>query len=565
MWCRPHAVWLLLASLSGLVPGMLFAQLAVTPAENSSASRGSYFGILGQVAQPGVYELPADRQTLNDLIEVAGGLTANASNNLRVVRGGRNVGQTFFQQRVRFELRPGDVIVSDKRRAGFANGNGTVTRMTVRDAKDSTVFVATPDQSRRAGGSVADSANEGANQAEIVQIGAVGLLARPVVIAIPADKSTLQNVLTTLHQPREGATQIGLIREGGQQRIVLLTETDRTVLATGSVLVFDAKSAQPETLPKLPLPVPWSDRASESSAPESLTPEADLAKPAVMDESAQPTLQLPREAVASSAPTPVVDVTDQFRVEEESKSAPATDHKSQAHSIPAASSPDAVESPRTFANQSLSNGWSTSTLILLAIGSGLTGLLLAGLVRRRPTMALTTTTASPTQTVTVPTSTPRELAAPPATPAPRPASAILLDDLIGNRLTVATEPVTLPKGARIYGQPVERSDDVELRLDAAQPITQPHIRPVINASEQDVDRTSSDDVQDIPRRTSATARLPTASRIDPKSPTREPKLLDRVLENLDRGRSGPVAKPSSSRSGLASRSAAKSQLRGGGR
>jgi hypothetical protein len=603
---------MLLASLMGLLPGSLFAQSDVTTVASEAASRGQFFGILGQVAKPGVYELPADRRTLNDLIEAAGGLTANASNTLRIVRRGRSGGQTFFQPRIRFELLPGDVFVSDRRRTGIAVGGGVDSNTASRDARDSTVFVTTPDRNGQGGTTASGRASE-AGTPDVVQLAVVGLIDRPVVIAIPTEQATLQNVLTTLHQPRQGARQIALLRDGSTSHTVPLTEAAKTVLTTGTVLVFDQKSAQTETLPKLPAPVRWQDRTLESTPPQSLTAAAESAKPATTEESptplpetrsAEPAPQargavnrlIPPSRSLVSAPGPtagVVDDTDKFEVADEPESAVAIDRSSSGKSITETSAADASSTGPVVAAKSGLSGELLAAIILVGTLACIGGLMLVEFLRGRSrsraaavsVMADKINTPSDSSWRMLPASAPTLTASAtnpgfhqPVAVTTRPvetvASANLLDDLVGNRLPVVTEQLALPNGMRIYGKPVERTDELQFRLDAAHPVPAPHISrsvaslPASSISEHTVG------VEDIPRRTKSgpvfakplnkagerggvsppVSHKMTEGLTPPRSPESlgegrsrdtESKLLDRVLSHLERGGMATQTKPRS--------------------
>src|ERR1700733_10429699 len=86
---------------------------AATPNGLQSASRG-YFGILGEVTCPGVYELPGDC-TFGQLLRRAGGVTRDATGNTRVFRGGRVAQQLFVASSDAVALSPGDLIVIERR------------------------------------------------------------------------------------------------------------------------------------------------------------------------------------------------------------------------------------------------------------------------------------------------------------------------------------------------------------------------------------------------------------------------------------------------------------------
>src|SRR5271154_5316884 len=88
-------VWALMAGLC--VPSALASASERVPVGTPSSPRPAahaYFGILGEVVCPGVYELPPGA-TFGQLVSRAGGITPDANGNSRVFRGGRVAQQLF--------------------------------------------------------------------------------------------------------------------------------------------------------------------------------------------------------------------------------------------------------------------------------------------------------------------------------------------------------------------------------------------------------------------------------------------------------------------------------------
>jgi hypothetical protein len=536
MRCRFLANWILAASLIGLAPGMLLAQFEVLPVANESAPRGQFFGVLGQVARPGVYELPGGRQTLNDLIEAAGGLTTAASSNLRIVRSG---GQTFFQPRVRVELHSGDLIVCERRRAGMVMAGSGSTAASGRDARDSTGYV-TGRPSNGAGTASEPARSSEPETADAVQLGVIGLLDRLVVIAIPSEQATLQNVLATLRQSREGARQISLLRDGSQHRAVPLTEATQTVLTTGTVIVFDAKSAQVDFLPKLPQPVRWT--ANEVPAAQALITTSDVAKPATVEG------MFPRTAPQSNELTvppdqtaTVMDVTEQFQTADEPVAHAAADESSSP--APLVTTREAVTTPTVDDAKAGGTSWVLPTLIVLGSVLAVAGLIGFEFLRRPALKSQSARAAAGAVAAAQPDRKALESRGETIPSVPEPAIPTLLDELITNCLPIVIEPVVLPSGVRIHGRPIERSDEFQLRFDAAHSIPQPHVcqAATVGVLKTAVEPTAA--VQNIPRRAAAT---PPGQRIDTRHPRSmdEPKLLDRVLAELDRSKRASAARSS---------------------
>jgi hypothetical protein len=179
--------------------------------------------------------------------------------------------------------------------------------------------------------------------------------------------------------------------------------------------------------------------------------------------------------------------------------------------------------------------WTTPLLIVLGAGAALAGLLAAEFLRKSPRSAGVARSASADATQPAAMPIPRDVRATAATPPAAVVVPALLDRLIGQQFLIETETVGLPKGVRIHGRPVERSDEPEFRLDAAHPMPPPHIRQAAATDAATARHEATPAVQNIPRRGAAE---PTRHhRVDPRE-TRvaEAKLLERVLAELDRGR-----------------------------
>src|SRR5688572_26776041 len=90
-----------------------FAKDRVHEMSQPDATGKFYFGIMGQVARPGVYELPAPEPQLLELIRQAGGLTQQATNQLRIVRQGHAGLGAAYDPSLNYRLAPGDIVVAD--------------------------------------------------------------------------------------------------------------------------------------------------------------------------------------------------------------------------------------------------------------------------------------------------------------------------------------------------------------------------------------------------------------------------------------------------------------------
>ena len=177
-----------------------------------------FVGIMGEIAQPGVYQAATGDLKLNQIVQKLGGLTADASGNVRIIRYGRAGQQTFYSPTNQFALMPGDLIIVDSQKS-----SGTHRQF------------GTP------------SAN---TQSEAAQIGVVGLIDRPVVLKVRSQHANLPAMLSLLGQSAELAEDTKVIEPpaAGLRR----ETSDERQLPTGTVLVLDPLSVRPTGIPDLP-------------------------------------------------------------------------------------------------------------------------------------------------------------------------------------------------------------------------------------------------------------------------------------------------------------------------
>src|SRR5579862_8849794 len=112
--CVRALFWAVIAA--ACVPGAVLPAAerspSATPERPQTGPPAAYFGIVGAVRQPGVYQLPVGC-TLAELVGCAGGLTRERDGNARVYRGNRLAQQLFVTPSASTILDPGDLIVVD--------------------------------------------------------------------------------------------------------------------------------------------------------------------------------------------------------------------------------------------------------------------------------------------------------------------------------------------------------------------------------------------------------------------------------------------------------------------
>jgi hypothetical protein len=181
------------------------------------AARPAYFAILGEVASPGVYELPAEC-TLGQLVRYAGGITRDADGNARVFRGARLAERLFVASAESAILYPGDLITIARR------ARDQSTTKSVRHSQ--------------------------------VQIGLLNLIERPVVINMPGDQASVARIVEFLRQPPELVEQIHIVDPSRKSvRRSTDPERDADLLRSGTVLIFPKSSVRVASLPPLPDPI----------------------------------------------------------------------------------------------------------------------------------------------------------------------------------------------------------------------------------------------------------------------------------------------------------------------
>ncbi|MEX0703855.1 MAG: hypothetical protein WD069_17280 [Planctomycetales bacterium] len=258
---RRLAVAGLLCALFACGTGRLAAQsagpqfLRAMPPQPARGSATHYFGVMGEVPAPGVYEWPEADPLLVDVVRRAGGLAEAASGNIRIVRNGRGGQVAFYSPELDFRLAPGDVAIAE----------GAQHRARIIDARNPAT--APPFRGTGVGPSH-----------EAVQVAFVNLLDRPVVLKLRPHHANLAAVVSLLNQPPEVARSVRILES--RPRI------DQTVgvagsehLQPGSVLVFDRAALQTARIPNnLPQPTRFRDPRDEPSpGPPHATPPRELA------------------------------------------------------------------------------------------------------------------------------------------------------------------------------------------------------------------------------------------------------------------------------------------------
>ena len=376
-------------------------------------------------------------------------MTANASGSIRVIRGGRS-SQFFLSPKLSLQLIPDDLLVVESKQfvGGRRNGNTS-----------------------SANGWQGETGQLSAGPApNIVQIGLVNLISRPVVLDLPSEQANLAKVLSLLHQPVTDKGEITIFKPGSGLQSVTLDQASEANLATGMVLMFDPATVNSAVLPRLPKTIrpDGTDEAAiartsaESDVAQTTVPETVLKVQG--DQPGNPSLFVPQATSSdvsvpgssslnpesieiSPTVTPMAttdlttaarDSTDAASESNDSQPSPETADESPSENDPAAAP---ARSPFFISSLALLTG-----IVVCCLGI----LLTLGFKRRVKPVAA------------------------PALPEPIEQHDDSLEALISGALPVVEEPLTLAYQAEIFGRPLEMSRH---RTDLAQELNGPHYLP----------------------------------------------------------------------------------------
>lgn len=174
----------------------------------------SFVAMVGEVAQPGVYRLPAgaDSQnrvaTIEQLVTQAGGLNPTASPSLRVIRKSRPDQRVYYHPAGATTLEAGDVIIAE-------------------NLPD----YAPPDAARI--------------EQNGVQLVLLGVLPRPIVVRVKTQQASISSICAMLGQPPELSRSVKVLSPARIEHV------DQTIPQT-ALLIFAPGSINPAQLPEFP-------------------------------------------------------------------------------------------------------------------------------------------------------------------------------------------------------------------------------------------------------------------------------------------------------------------------
>lgn len=243
MDARKLALSLLVAGLSvaGTVATLTAQQGADSRLGPAAAARpgarSTAIAVVGEIAQPGVYEFGTSAADLQTLVSQAGGLSSQAGENVKLLRQGQPGENIRLTQGGTRALQHGDILVIESRTDGPNAAAVFAPRAHAAEARKAHAVLA-------------------------------NVLDRPVVVPLSHQLSTLPTLIEALKQT------------GSQGRVMLITPGDKTgtplvttfhdrkpvPVPDGSVVIFEMRSVNPAVLPPLPAVIPVGDSGVVAAA-----------------------------------------------------------------------------------------------------------------------------------------------------------------------------------------------------------------------------------------------------------------------------------------------------------
>lgn len=238
---RPkQKIFLFFALLVALDSFPVMAQSGRAPSANRSrvyeyaateTARASYVAVVGEVTNPGTYHVDESELNLHDVIlKRAGGLTREASRNIRVVRDGKVNHQERFSESRNSQVRSGDVLIVDSEAA-----TSRASKIREFGTSDTTVpaIYEPPEQ------------NDG------IQLALINVLDYPVVVTVSPDRAHLSEIVERLNQPQDVCLSANVLSAQGVAR-----GGQAIQLVSGSAVIFPRGAIQKNRLPaNLPKPI----------------------------------------------------------------------------------------------------------------------------------------------------------------------------------------------------------------------------------------------------------------------------------------------------------------------
>ena len=193
--------------------------LPINPSTRNSPPSRHFYAVIGAVGVPGVYEFSTGLPTLANVIHAADGLTIKASGTFRIVREGKISRQMIYSPDSEILLLSEDILVLHNSPTG-------------REEKGPSSVV-----------------SESQSQVQIV---ALNLIHRPVVMILRSEDATLERLVTLLNQSPNIIPTIKVLQAKTSEYVGPGKDLAKFRLLPETVLVFDPSVIQIDQIPELP-------------------------------------------------------------------------------------------------------------------------------------------------------------------------------------------------------------------------------------------------------------------------------------------------------------------------
>ena len=183
-----------------------------------------YVTVIGQVAQPGVYEFPNHHPTLDELIsQHAGGLTRYSGHEFFVFREGQSIMQLDPRRHALYQFEDGDVLLAETPAKYYKSLGQGVSGPSLYDLHPQT------------------------------QIVLLNVIDHPVLFSVNPQDARLVRLLEVLHQDASASVGVHLtIEPPNAKQIPVNAGMIPSTIISGSILKFDPRAIKRHTLPELP-------------------------------------------------------------------------------------------------------------------------------------------------------------------------------------------------------------------------------------------------------------------------------------------------------------------------
>jgi hypothetical protein len=195
-----------------------------TATAGKPATASEFITVVGQVSRPGVYEFRQGIPEIADLIEAAGGLTPYSGHEIYLYRPRRGYLKLDLQTQADFPFQDGDIVIAETpiryyRELGRSPSGGGLYELH-----------------------------------PTTQIVLLNLHEQPILLTVPPRGARLSALLDLLNQGPEAMVGVQMISPPHSSHIPQESQFAPSLIPSGSIIVFDSRRIERESLPGLPRP-----------------------------------------------------------------------------------------------------------------------------------------------------------------------------------------------------------------------------------------------------------------------------------------------------------------------